>query len=37
MYELHTLYYLYWKEREAMGKMSKEEKAAMAIGEAMSG
>ena len=37
MYELHTLYYLYWKEREAMENMSKEEKTAMAIGEAMGG
>lgn len=37
MYEFHTLYYLYWREQEAIKKMTDEQKSAMALGEAMSG
>lgn len=32
LYELQTLYYLFWKEKEAEQKMTEEEKSAAAIG-----
>lgn len=32
IYELHSLYYVYFKEKEAESKMTEEEKAASAMG-----
>lgn len=32
IYELHSLYYVYYKEKEAESKMTEEEKAANAMG-----
>ena len=32
MYEIHSMYYVYFKEREAESKLTDEEKAANAMG-----
>ena len=32
IYEVHTMYYAYFKEREAESKLTKEEQAANAMG-----
>ena len=34
-YEIHTLYYVYWKEKEAESKMTEEQKSAAALGRAL--
>lgn len=36
-YEVHTLYYAYWKEKEAESKMTEEQKGAVALGRALEG
>lgn len=33
MYEIQTLYYLLWKEKEAESKLTDEEKAGAALGK----
>lgn len=34
-YEVHTMYYAYWKEKEAESKMTDEQKGAAALGRAL--
>lgn len=34
-YEVQTLYYAYWKEKEAESKMTQEQKGAAALGRAL--
>ena len=37
LYDFHTLYYIYWIEKEAESKLSDEQKGALALSRAMSG
>lgn len=34
-YEIHTLYYAYWKEKEAESKMTEEQKSAATFSRAL--
>lgn len=33
LYEIHTMYYLFWKEKDEESKMTDEQKGAKALGQ----